>query len=915
MSGDLTDLLKKFRRRTVAVGAAVAASWATVTVLVLLAAFAWADLVVELPAMFRFICGLFAIAAALIAATNIGLRTRRATSGLEIARRLDVVTKSGGQILSGVDLAPAMVGGATTIGLRQLAIRRAGDLAGNIDPATAIPLKRLIKPWALLIVGLIVAMQLAFSFPGLLSAQWFRFTDPFGDHPPYSKLTFDVEPGNAKVIYGGAVDIRATVHGGAADHLELVLNGAESLPMFPEGNGVWRATVADVTNPEKYILRTGRAHTTQFNLDVITVPKLSDVTFHIQLPAYTNRPPYDGPLPQNGIAGLTGTTVEIHAKSNRPLSAGSITLTPSDGSIAKPQQIVMQPTAAGASEVTGQFQIQSSGKLTLGVTDIAGQPSTESLTTSVTLLTDQKPFVRIIEPKANSFATPDASIGVEALAEDDYGISKVQIYRGLNESRPRPTDLPVPLPPPTHFPARMNLKLSDYGLQSGDVIQLFARAEDNDPAGPKGSESTVVTLHIISQAELDKLLMAKEGMEALQSKYAEAQRRLEAMDAQLEKLEKDLAKQDPNSPLADGTRKQIADLAKQMDSAADRLDKLADHELPIDIDKAMTQQLKDLASQVRNAGSSARSASTQPSLSSAGALNEIQKIRDALGQQAKNFNQKTTVPLEHLARIYPLLEDQSRFLDLHDRQKDLADRLNSLKAQNGADDPQLKGRMRDLEDEQLQIRNDLRDLLEDINEHVAALPDDKQLDDLRSTAKEFATTVRSSPASGQMQAVESSLEEFTGSPAATSAHDAEQTLDKFIAKCNGMGDQAGVCLRFQPELSAGMGNSVSQMLSSMGLGTGSGAGGYSAMQSSLRNVGLYGTLPTHSRESAGQPGGSADHGVASSANGQPNSADNPEGAGANGSQKASGQSDAPVPPQYKQRVGEYFRRVADELSE
>ena len=221
--------------------------------------------------------------------------------------------------------------------------------------------------------------------------------------------------------------------------------------------------------------------------------------------------------------------------------------------------------------------------------------------------------------------------------------------------------------------------------------------------------------------------------------------------------------------------------------------------------------------------------------------------------------------------------------------------------------------MRDLEDEQLQIRNDLRDLLEDINEHVAALPDDKQLDDLRATAKEFAAAVRSSPASGQMQAVESSLEEFTGSPAAASAHDAEQTLDKFIAKCNGMGDQGNVALRFQPELSAGMGKSVSQMLSSAGLGSGS--GGYAAMQSSLRNVGLYGTLPTHSRESGGQPGGSADHGVASSANGQPDSENNPEGAGANGSQKASGQSDAPVPPEYKQRVGEYFRRVADELSE
>ncbi len=910
---EMTEMLKRFRRRSAAIGAAAAVSWGTVTIIVLLAAFAWTDLVVELPATLRLICGIVAAAVAIIATLSITLRSFRASSNVEIARRLDGVTNSGGQILSGVDLSAAgLVSDTMTLGLSQLTIRKAGDIIDGVKPATAISLNRLIKPLALLIAGLFVMLEVTNLSPGLLSAQWLRFTDPFGDHPPYSKLSFDVDPGNAKVIYGGAIDIRATVQGGVADRLELVLNGTESLPMFPEADGVWRATVADVTVPEKYILRTGWARTQQFNLDVITVPKLADVKFRIQLPSYTNRPAYEGPLPQNGIAGLPGTIVEIHAKSNRPLSSGAITLNPPDGFPGKPQQIAMTPIAAGASEVTGQFQIQSSGKITLGVTDIAGQPSTETLTTSVTLLTDQKPFVRIIEPKANSFATPDAAIGVEALAEDDYGISKVQIYRGLNESRPRPTDLPVPSPPPTQFPARMNLKLSDYGLQSGDIIQLFARAEDNDPAGPKGSESTVVSVHIISQAELDKLLMAREGMDALQSKYAEAQRRMETLDAQLEKLEKELAKQDPNSPLADSIKKQIADIARQMSDTGDRLDKLADHELPLDIDKALTPDLKNLAQQLRNAGQSARSASTQPSLGVAGALNEIQQLRKALGQQAKDFNQQTSQPLEYMARIYPLLEDQARFLDLHDRQKDLADRLKSLQAQNGADDPQLKARMRDLEDEQLHIRSDLRDLLEDVNEHAAALPDDKRLDDLRNTAKEFGSAVRSSPAAGQMQAVESSLEEFTGSPAAANAHDAEQTLDQFIAKCNSMGDQGGVCLKFQPKLASGMGNSISQMLSSMGLG--SGMGGYSAMQSSLRNVGLYGTLPTHGQEAGGQPGGSADHGVASTANGSPDSTENPEGAAANGTQKASGQSDAPVPPEYKQRVGEYFRRVADELS-
>jgi len=99
---------------------------------------------------------------------------------------------------------------------------------------------------------------------------------------------------------------------------------------------------------------------------------------------------------------------------------------------------------------------------------------------------------------------------------------------------------------------------------------------------------------------------------------------------------------------------------------------------------------------------------------------------------------------------------------------------------------------------------------------------------------------------------------------------------------------------------------------SSGLGAG-GIGGYSANRNSLANVGLYGTIPMHGEESNGG-GGDADHGAASDEHGSPDGTGNPAGAGFNGKQHASGQSDAPVPAQYKKRVGEYFQRVSDELS-
>jgi len=182
-----------------------------------------------------------------------------------------------------------------------------------------------------------------------------------------------------------------------------------------------------------------------------------------------------------------------------------------------------------------------------------------------------------------------------------------------------------------------------------------------------------------------------------------------------------------------------------MAKAAAEIEKLAQHELPFDIDHALNQQLKDLAKAVAAAAEEAKKASTQPSLSAAGALDRVKKIRKDLGVCKGTFTENATLPLEYLAKIFPLIEDQARFLDIYAREKDLDGRLKSVQSQNGSDDPQIKAQMRDFEDEQRAIRDDLAKLLDDIDNHVKQLPADPKLDDLRKTAKDFVDAVRPQP--------------------------------------------------------------------------------------------------------------------------------------------------------------------------
>ena len=127
----------------------------------------------------------------------------------------------------------------------------------------------------------------------------------------------------------------------------------------------------------------------------------------------------------------------------------------------------------------------------------------------------------------------------------------------------------------------------------------------------------------------------------------------------------------------------------------------------------------------------------------------------------------------------------------------------SLKGRDREDNPALQARMRELEEEQREVREALNRLLNDIEENVKKLPDDEQLDKLRETASEFVERRARERRSQAMSEAEAGLAEFSGTIGYAKAKEAADMLEKFLKKCNGMGDQAGDC---DPIFQPGMGN-------------------------------------------------------------------------------------------------------------
>ncbi len=938
----LRRTLDDLSQRMLLVGGTAGLIWGGVAFLALLLGWMWIDVILDLPPSLRLIAWLTALVGLGWLSLRLILQTQQRSQAAVLAERLDAVAVTGGQIRSGLDLSVGKMTEATTTsdltrGLAQLAVQKAGTLAAEVPEDSAVPAKPLAQS-LMGIGGLGVAILLLVALlPRMAQTELLRFVDPFGDHPAYSRYDFVVTPDDLEVLYGESLDLAIDLRGPAVEQLELVMipperlrsgppetaEAIDVLPAFPSLSGTWHASIANITEEFDLYVRVRRARSRTYPVKVITVPRINEIRTEIVPPLYTGLTAYHGAVGVNGVSGLPGTQVRVFATSNRLLSEGSLTLQ----SESETQTLVMA-SELDPHQVAAEFIIKESGHFDLNVVDEAGQPSTESFSAPIHVLEDQHPVVRMQQPRAVSLATPSANLPVVIAAEDDYGLRSCQLFRSLNDSRFLPTTLELPEGTPRRVVQRSELPLSAYGLKPGDEIKLFARVEDNDPLGSeegqgKGTESSIVTVRIVSEEALRLMQQRQAGMEMLMSKYQQAQRRMENIAEQIEELQEELRKQPEDSPLAEEMRNKLNELAEQMQAEAEMLQKLSEMELPLDIDAQLSPRLQEMAQMLQKLSEQAKNSAGAPDMTPQQMQEQLQQLLDEVREQRKEHQEQTLQPLEHLRQVLPLKQDEAAFVQLVQRQRDLAERLSSLKDFEGQDDPGRKARSRELEEEQQRIRDELTDLLDKIEEHAASLPEDERLDDLRETAQEFVRAVRESEATDEMLNAESALARFSGSRGHAAANRAADILEQFLSQCQSMGGQAGECL---PKFSPGLGSSLQQTLQQLvpgmgsqmggaGLGQG-GSGGYSSRSNTMQNVGMYGGLPLLT-PGASNSGSSDSDNMIGTLPGQFASEQGDDGTEFQSRQShpAYGGAEWGVPLRYRRQTGRYLRRLAEELEE
>src|SRR5690606_19744757 len=180
----------------------------------------------------------------------------------------------------------------------------------------AIPASRII-PWRP--VGLAFAALVVAALPiGLLYAVKpdasrtvaKRLLDPGADLPPWSPLTFAVEPSAPAAVYGGELQLAVEVTGAPLEHaVELLVRRpgeteVRRLPSFRESGTRFSRTLDALTEPVSVAFACGKARSPWLPVELLLQPKVLAGQVTVTPPAYTGREAASAPLDTSEIAAI-----------------------------------------------------------------------------------------------------------------------------------------------------------------------------------------------------------------------------------------------------------------------------------------------------------------------------------------------------------------------------------------------------------------------------------------------------------------------------------------------------------------------------------------------------------------------------------------------------------------------------------
>lgn len=617
----------------------------------------------------------------------------------------------------------------------------------TLDAAAAglssIPFKKLV-PWRVLgraVLALAIPLAstgiLYLAAPAPFSTIARRLVHPAADLPPHSPFVFTVEPDLPSTVYGGEIQITATLTGAIVQNpVECLIRQPRTgeivrLPAFRESATRFSRKLDGLTDPIEIAFATARARSAWHPVEILLQPNILAGLVRLTPPAYTGLPAAEFPLDTHEIAAVEGSAVTLELTSNRPLGSATLTFTPASVPGAHPAPESIKATLPATKTAAFTWTSTHSGRLSATLRDVRGTPTAQPLELAFRAVPDAPPEVALSSPPRQLLATPRSRIPVVGRAEDDYALAKVQFIRTLSGFRDR-THVVAPSLTDKTFDFSENLDLEDLGLEPGQIIELMLDAADHNPSLLGQGSSEISRIQIISEDDYARYIRAKTTLSQFSARFQAARDAIDQARKALENLQDAAAKGDP-----DATTKAAKAAKETHEKAADLLEKIADDFPAFELEKRLQELAEKQAADLRE--NLAPLENFNPDDPKNDQNDAINKMLDRLGRRQQQAA-PLALDLEQLRQATTLLEMAARFRQIYESQKSLAKRFANIVEELRLGEDRNRRLLPSLADTQEKNRKTLDDFKSELRRRAEALPNDNpNLTPLLNSALKFLT--------------------------------------------------------------------------------------------------------------------------------------------------------------------------------
>jgi hypothetical protein len=335
--------------------------------------------------------------------------------------------------------------------------------------------------------------------PGFLRQGATAVLNPFSAAAAVNPYRIDVQPGNVTIPRGADQAMSAQLAGFSAGFADIVLSaGADSvfdrLQMTPaQDSNAFELMLFGIDRDTEYFVESNGIRSPVYRITVADIPYVSSLRLEYNFPAYTGLEPR---TVENGgdIAALAGTVVKVYATTTLPVAGGSLIV---EGT---------EPAAmsvAGNGELLGEVRVTRDGYYHIELPGPDGNSVTGSPQYTIEVLDDMPPVVSFNKPGRDTRVTAIEEVFIEARAEDDYGISKLDLVYSVNGGEEQKVSLMDSQGTLPEVVAGHTFFLEELGLQPGDLISYYARATDNNAAGARKEATSDIYFLTIRPYELN----------------------------------------------------------------------------------------------------------------------------------------------------------------------------------------------------------------------------------------------------------------------------------------------------------------------------------------------------------------------------------------------------------------------------